>query len=156
MAKIVINTDTSLTFDPESKLLSLRISEESDNVLDFNSDGQLSMKEMTKFAHVYYPMNGICGESKKALSQIQCDSSCTRLYIFDENGGDQQDGAIWDGMVGDPDHEGMNIINLCKAVMSQASGSTQTLDVNFWAKDKYQTRNVSSVSTEGDDWYVNT
>jgi hypothetical protein len=148
MAKVIVNTDTSLTFDPETHVLELRLSPKEDNILDFNTDNELSLKDLTKFAHIYYPMNGIVGEANKALSEVQCDSSCTRLTIYDESAGNNNDGAIWDGMVGDPDHEGINVVRLCEAIMSTSTGSTVSMNVTWWSKEHYRTREVES----GGEW----
>ena len=154
MPSIVIATDTSLTFDSESNTVSIRLSAKNDNILEFNDKGELSVKELSRFSNVYYPMNGIAGEVDVALDTIMCDSSCTRIVAFDEKdhtNDEYYSGDIWErGMKGDEEREGVNILKLCNAILK--TDQNNPLKISLWPHSYYVTHEVYATEFSASDW----
>ena len=154
MATVVVVTDTSLTFDSETNVVSLRLSQKEDNILEFNDKNELSVKELSRFANVYYPMNGIAGEADVSLDTIMCDSSCTRIVGFDEKdhtNDDYYSGDIWErGMKGDEEREGVNMLKLCNAILQ--TDQHNPLKISLWPHSYYATHDVYHVEFSASDW----
>lgn len=154
MATVVVVTDTSLTFDSETNMVSVRLSQKEDNILEFNDKNELSVKELSRFANVYYPMNGIAGKVDSALDTIMCDSSCTRIVAFDEKdhtNDDYYSGDIWErGMKGDEEREGVNMLKLCNAILQ--TDKNNPLKISLWPHSYYVTHDVYHVEFSASDW----
>lgn len=156
MATVVVVTDTSLTFDSETNMVSVRLSQKEDNILEFNDKNELSVKELSRFANVYYPMNGIAGEADVSLDTIMCDSSCTRIVAFDEKdhtNDDYYSGDIWErGMKGDEEREGVNMLKLCNAILQADQNNPSPLKISLWPHSYYVTHDVYHVEFSASDW----
>ena len=134
MAKLVVMTDTSLTFD-DDKVLSLNLSDSSTNRLVFNKDNKLSLKEVE--VKGYLPLNSITGEADVPMETISFDSACTRLANWNDENGDVKE----KGNKGKEGYDGVNVIGLFTAL-------GVAVNVTFWPKANY----VSSTTPERSGW----
>jgi len=135
---IRISTDTSLTKDENDKL-TLRISQRSDNLLEFTENGELTIKKIELPKGKYLPMNSMIGTYNVPMTRIGCNSSVSRLASYDDDAGNICDVS---GRTGDKDTDGVNLIELFKKL------GIEDLSVTFWDKEYY----VKERTFKGDAW----